>query len=101
MKKVYAGLSVLGLAIPYAFFMPFLLENGLDVSLFFQQMFETRIAAFFSADVLVSSLVLWVFIYHETQKRKIAAWWLAILANLTVGVSLALPLFLFFREEGE
>ncbi len=99
MKGVYALLSILGLVIPYTYFIPFLLENGLDFALFWQQMFETQIAAFFSADVLVSSLVLWVFIYHETRTRKIAKWWLAILANLAVGVSLALPLFLLLREQ--
>lgn len=101
MKKVYAGLSVLGFVIPYAFFVPFLLENGLDIPLFGQQMFATHIASFFSADVLVSSLVLWVFIYHETRTRKISNWWLAIVANLTVGVSLALPLFLLLREQAK
>jgi len=97
-KKVYLILCTLGLIIPYAFFVPFLLENGLDIPLFAQQMFETRIAAFFSADVLVSSVVLWVFMVYEIRQRKIGKWWLAIIANLTVGVSLALPLFLLLRE---
>ncbi|MCB9004768.1 MAG: DUF2834 domain-containing protein [Ardenticatenaceae bacterium] len=99
MKKVYASLSILGFAIPYAFFVPFLLENGLDIPLFVQQLFATRIAAFFSADVLVSSVALWAFIYYELQKHKIANWGWAIAANLTVGVSLALPLFLLLREQ--
>jgi hypothetical protein len=79
--------------LPYWFFVPFLRENGLNIPLFFGQMFATPTAAFFSADVLLASLALWVFIYFETRQRQIKYWWLAILANLTVGVSLTLPLF--------
>ena len=97
-KTVYITLCVLGTIIPYAFFVPFLMENGLDLPLFAQEMFATQVASFFSADVLVSSLALWAFIFYEVRQRPVSNWWLAILANLAVGVSLALPLFLLLRE---
>jgi hypothetical protein len=98
MKRVYAILCILGLALPYYFFVPFVLSNGLNIPVFINQLFQNQISAFFGADVVVSSLVLWAFIYYETRKLPMKAWWLAILANLTVGVSLALPLFLLLRE---
>ena len=98
MKRIYAALCILGFVVPYAFFIPFLFENGLNLELFARQMFANKIASFFSADVLVSSIVLWTFIYFETHKHTIRNWWLAILANLTGGVSLAMPLFLLLRE---
>ena len=97
-KNIYLILCILGTVIPYAFFVPFLAENGLNLGLFAQEMFATQIASFFSADVLVSSLALWAFIYFELYKRSIRNWWLAIVGNLVVGVSLALPLFLLLRE---
>lgn len=97
-KNVYIILCVLGTLIPYAFFVPFLAENGLDLGLFAREMFATQAASFFSADVLVSSLALWVFIFFELRKRPIQNWWLAIIGNVVVGVSLALPLFLLLRE---
>lgn len=97
-KNVYLVLCVLGTAIPYTFFVPFLAENGLDLGLFTQEMFSTQIASFFSSDVLLSSLALWAFIFFELRKRPIKNWWLAIIGNLVVGVSLALPLFLLLRE---
>jgi len=97
-KNVYIVLCVLGTLIPYAFFMPFLVENGLDLQLFAKEMFATQVAAFFSTDVLVASLALWTFIFFEVRVRPIQNWWLAILANLVVGISLALPLFLLLRE---
>ncbi len=98
MKRAYAFLCILGLVLPYYYFVQFVLSNGLNFSLFIDQLFANHISAFFGADVIVSSLVLWAFIYHETRKRRIQLWWLCIVANLTVGVSLALPLFLLLRE---
>jgi len=97
-KTVYIVLCVLGTVIPYAFFVPFAVDNGLDLSLFVREMFATQVASFLSADLLISSAVLWTFIYFELRKRPIKYWWLAVLANLVVGVSLALPLFLLLRE---
>lgn len=98
MKWVYIFLCILGFVLPYAFFVPFLIENGLNIPLFINQLFANSISSFFGADVIVSSLVLWTFIYAETRKRPIKFWWLSIIANLTVGVSLGLPLFLLLRE---
>ena len=97
-KNVYIVLCVLGTIFPYAFFVPFLAENGLNLALFAQEMFATQVASFFSADVLVASLALWAFIFFELRQRPIKNWWLAIIGNLVVGVSLALPLFLLLRE---
>ena len=98
MKKLYALLCVLGLVLPYYFFVQFLLTTGLDVELVMSQLFGNQVSAFFAADVFVSSVVLWVFIYHETRNRRVPHWWLCIVANLTVGVSLGLPLFLWLRQ---
>jgi hypothetical protein len=98
MKGVYAILCVVGLLVPYFFFVPFLLDNGLNVPLLLEQMAANAISSFFAADVLVSSVVLWVFIYHQNCQRRVRLWWLSLLANVAVGVSLALPLFLLLRE---
>lgn len=98
MKRVYAVLCILGFVAPYYFFLRFVAENGLRLSLLVSQLFANPIAAFFAADVIVSSLVLWVFMYREMRKRSIKLWWVCIVANLVVGVSLALPLFLLLRE---
>ena len=98
MKWVYAALCVLGTALPYYFLTPFLLDEGLNIRLMVSQLLSSRVSSFFAADVIVSSLVLFAFIYHETRKRPVRFWWLAIAGALTVGVSLGLPLFLLLRE---
>lgn len=74
MKTLYAILCILGFVIPYYFFIPFVSSHGLDVGLFLNQLFANPVSAFFAADVVVSSLVLWVFIYEETRKRPIKLW---------------------------
>jgi hypothetical protein len=97
-KTVYIILCVLGAAIPLTVFVPFTLENGLDMGIFVREMFSTQIASFLSADLIISSLALWTFIFFEVRKRPIKYWWLAIIANVGVGLSLGLPLFLLLRE---
>ncbi|QFS51715.1 hypothetical protein GXM_09209 [Nostoc sphaeroides CCNUC1] len=91
-------LCVLGFVLPYSQFVPFILEHGFDIKLFFEQLFANRISGFFGMDVIVSSLVLWIFVFLEGTRLKIQNLWVYIACNLLVGVSLGLPLFLFMRE---
>ena len=98
-KRLYLIGAVLGTVLPYFFFVQFLLTHGLDIPLFVTQLFSTPISAFFGVDVIVSSLVLWVFVFMEGRRLGMKHLWLYVAANLTVGVSLALPLFLYFRED--
>ena len=98
-KRLYLALCVLGTLLPYSQFMPFLREYGLDLHRFFQQLFSTPVSGFFGLDVFVSSLVLWVFVYSEGRRAGVRNLWAPIVANIAVGVSLGLPLFLYQREK--
>jgi hypothetical protein len=97
-KNVYLLLCVLGLAVPYSQFVPWLIENGMNLGLLTRQLFANRISAFFGLDVLVSSAVLLVFMRVEARRLRTRFRWLPIAALCAVGVSLALPLFLYLRE---
>lgn len=97
-KHLYLLLCLLGTLLPYSQLIPFLRENGLDLRLFFEQMFSTRIGAFFAWDVVVSSFVLWVFVLVDGRRAGVRHRWAPIAANLAVGVSLGLPLYLYMRE---
>jgi hypothetical protein len=97
-RSVYVVLCVLGLALPYSQFIPWLLENGLNLPLFVRQLFANRIGGFFGLDVLVSAIVLIGFIQREGRRLKMSGLWLPIVSVLLVGVSLGLPLFLYLRE---
>jgi len=97
LKRLYLGLAVLGTVVPYLFFVPFLLSHGLDLPLLFSQLFANHISSFFATDFFISCVVFWVYLYQETTRHRIKWWWVCILANLLVGLSLALPLFLYVR----
>ena len=98
LKALYLGLCVLGTVLPYSQFLPFLREHGLDLRLFLDQLFANAVSGFFAMDVLVSSVVLWVLVFVEGRRARMKHLWAPIAANLVVGVSLGLPLFLYLRE---
>jgi hypothetical protein len=98
LKTLYLVLCVLGVVLPYWQFVPWVAANGRHLPLFLQQLFANRIGGFFGIDVIISSLVLVVFIRAESSKVGVRGRWWPVLALLTVGVSLALPLFLYMRE---
>ena len=97
-QYLYLALCVLGVILPYSQLLPFLREHGLDLRLLVEQLFANRISGFFGLDVIVSSVVLWAFVLTEGRRKKMKHLWVYILCNLTVGVSLGLPLFLYIRE---
>ena len=98
LRDLYLALCVLGILLPYSQFIPWFLEHGLDLPLFFRHLFANRIGAFFGMDVIVSSLVLWLFVVSEGRRTGMRRLWLPVLASLAVGVSLGLPLFLYMRQ---
>ena len=98
MQWLYLIAAILGTVLPLSQFIPFLAAHGLDVPLFFSQLFQNHVSAFFGWDVIVSSFVLWLFVFTEGTRRVMKNLWVYVVCNLAVGVSLAMPSFLFFRE---
>ena len=97
-RYIYLVLCVVGVVLPYWQFVPWFLDHGLDISLFVQQLFANRIGAFFGLDVLVSSVVLWIFVFSEGRRLGMRRLWAPVIGTLLVGVSLGLPLFLYMRQ---
>jgi hypothetical protein len=73
-------------------------DHGLDIRLYVEQLFANPVSGFFGMDVIVSSVVLWVLVFAEGRRLHVPHLWAPITANLLVGVSLGLPLFLYQRE---
>jgi hypothetical protein len=97
-KTIYLLLCFVGVVLPYWQFVPWVAENGLNMRLFVQQLFANRVGAFFGMDVFVSAIALLLFVRIENSRLNVRGRWLPVLAVLTVGVSLGLPLFLYLRE---
>ena len=98
MQWLFLIAAILGTVLPLSYLLPFLATHGLDMPLFFGQLFQNNISAFFGVDVIISALALALFVTSEGRRRGMKHLWVYILCTLLVGVSLGLPLFLFFRE---
>ena len=97
-KHIYLILAVTGFIAPYYFFISFLSAHGFDARLFLQQLTGTPISTFFAVDLLLSSITFLFYLGQEGTRRSMKHKWVYLVALLTVGLSFALPLFLFVRE---
>ena len=97
-RVLYLLLCVAGTILPYLFFVQFLREHGLNIRLFIEQLFANSASSFFATDVILSTICLWLFVYFEGRRKHVKNLWAPMVASLTVGVSLGLPLFLYLRE---
>jgi Terpene cyclase DEP1 len=97
MKPYLVICCVAGIVIPYWFAMPFFLIHGPNFQLFAEEIFATRISSFFAADLILSSVIFLSWSRRDARDKKIAGWWIVLVSNLVVGLSLALPLYLLKR----
>ncbi|MGD2177470.1 MAG: DUF2834 domain-containing protein [Anaerolineae bacterium] len=94
LKHLYIVLCLIG-TVPYTQFIPWVVENGLNVPLSVAQIASSRLAAFGCIDVIVAALALLVFIFSDGRRHQVPGLWLP---TVTVGVPLGLPLYLLLRE---
>jgi Terpene cyclase DEP1 len=92
---------VAGIVVPYWFAAPFFLIHGPNFRLLVEEALATRISSFFAADLILSSVIFLAWSRREARLRNIHGWWLVLLSNMVVGLSLALPLFLLKRLDAE
>ena len=98
MKSIYLILSVLGGILPYIYFLSFFSEPGVSLTKFSQALFANGAAGGFSADLLFSSFVFWIFLYQQNRSQKGINPFPFIGLNLFVGLSCALPAYYFALE---
>lgn len=92
MKSLYLMLAIVGAVVPYGFFFGFIAAEGLNLSGFVSALFANGPAGGFTADLLISSVVFWIFMFSRPGGPKP---WLFIVLNLTIGLSCALPAYLY------
>src|SRR5215471_2497821 len=97
-KHLYLILAVIGFVGPYYFFISFITAHGLDGKAIVKELFANQISTFFAVDLLLSCVVFVRYLRREATRFGIGYWWLYLVALLTVGLSFALPLFLYARE---
>ena len=99
MKNFYLAAAILGAAIPCVFFFNFTQVNGIDLPKFTSSLFVNGAAGGFTADLLISSFVFWAFILQQRGRANGPRPALFIALNLCIGLSCALPAYLYAREK--
>ncbi len=97
-KKLYLLLAIGGAVVPYVFFIQHFADAGLSLAAFVAALFVNGAASGFTADLLISSLVFWVFMFHRSGKGEGPKPLWFVIINLTIGLSCALPAYLYASE---
>ena len=98
MKKLYLVLAIVGAVLPYAFFIQHFSSEGVSLMAFLAAVFANPAAGGFTADLLFTSMVFWMFMFHQRSREKGPRPILFIVLNLLIGLSCALPAYLYARE---
>ena len=97
MKNFYLIAAAIGAVAPYATYFGYLAyvpgsSSALSLA------WGNPIAAATLTDFAIACLVFWPFVYVESKKLGIRYWWLFVVSNIFIGLSFALPAFLYVRE---
>ena len=95
MKKVYLILAIVGALVPYYFFLQFFSTEGANLGIFLSALFANGAAGGFSADLLIASFVFWMYMVYRRNQGKGPKPILFIILNLGIGLSCALPAYLY------
>lgn len=97
MQIIYPILAIVGFILPYSQLIPFFTDHGLNLSLFWSQLFVNQASSADTVDLFTSSFVFWIFVFKEGTKLQMKFLWVYLIVNLIIGLSCALPLFLAMR----
>lgn len=100
-KKIYLLLAIGGALVPYIFFIQHFADTGFALSDFLAALFVNGAAGGFTADLLITSLVFWIFMFQRRGSFESPKPLWFIIINLTIGLSCALPAYLYACEGEE
>lgn len=93
----YLIMMIAGTLGPWYFFSGFIAENGAGLAGFLGAMYVNGAAAGGVTDLFLSAAVFLVWSFVDAKREGVSGWWMTIPAVLAVGLSLALPLYLWKR----
>jgi hypothetical protein len=93
-KNFYLLAAIVGAVVPYYFFTQFFLAEGANLMVFLEGVFANGAASGFAADIFISSAIFWNYLIV----KKESGLWKYITLNLLIGLSCALPYYLYVKE---
>jgi len=91
-RRIYLIAAIVGAIAPYAFFVSFVADEGVGLPTFVRAVFANGAAGGFATDLLISSAVFWSYMF---SRRDGPNPWPIVAVNLLIGLSCALPLYLY------
>ena len=98
LKYIYLALCILALILTYSQVPAITKKYGYNFLPMFQEQFSTPSLRFLGFDLMITTLIGILFMLIEGLKLKMKYLWLPIVSVFAIGMSFALPLFLFMRE---
>ena len=98
MKNIYLVLAVIGFIVPYYFFLQLPIADGFNLPSLIQPFYANNFMRGAAMDLTISVIAFWVYVFVEANRTGMRYPWVYLLATVLVGLSFALPLFLYFRE---
>ena len=96
-RLLYLVLAVIGTVAPWAGLAAFFAKEGIGGD-FIGALFVNGAASGFAIDLVISSIVFWIFLFDRARAGKISRPWVYVILNLAIGLSCALPLSLWAIE---
>ncbi|MBT8098174.1 MAG: DUF2834 domain-containing protein [Gammaproteobacteria bacterium] len=98
MRKLYLLLAIAGAIVPLYFFAQFFFIDEQAVAMgFIPALFVNGATAGFTADLLISSFVFWIYMWSRRAQGPNPLPF--VIVNLCIGLSCALPAYLYVAAE--
>jgi hypothetical protein len=97
-KNIFLILAIIGFIAPYYFFVQVPPGDATNLPVLIQPLFANNFMKGLAMDLTVSVLAFWTYVFIEGNRSRMKNLWAYPLATALVGLSFALPLFLYFRE---
>ena len=98
-RTVYLVLAIIGAIVPYAFFIQHFGAAGFGLLDFTSALFANSATGGFTWDLVISSLVFWIAIFQRRRSGKGPNPAFFIFLNLVIGLSCALPAYLYVTAD--
>ena len=98
MKMFFLIAAIIGAVVPWIYFFGQIQLTGFDVIAFMDAVSLAPAAKGFTADLLISSFVFWAFMIHRHRFAHGPNPVAFIVVNLAIGLSCALPAYLYAME---
>ena len=98
MRTLYLVLAIIGAIVPYVFIFQHFSREGYALSAAVGALFANPAAGGFTADLLLTSAVFWIAMFHQRKAGHGPNPALFIVLNLLIGLSCAFPAYLYARQ---